>query len=112
MKRIIITAASLFLFVMGCSKNNVNYTADCSTVKSYTTDVSPIIQSYCAANSGCHASGSTHGPGALTTYAQVYSARVAIRTAIANGSMPENGSLTSTQKNAIICWIDSGAQNN
>lgn len=112
MKRIIIAATSLFLIVMACSKNAVNYTADCSTTKSYAADVSPIIQSYCATNSGCHATGSTHGPGALTTYAQVYSARSAIKAAVANGSMPENGSLTNAQKNAIICWIDSGAQNN
>ena len=97
---------------MACNKNNVDYTADCSTAKSYATDVSPIIQSYCATNSGCHASGSSNGPGVLTSYAQVYSARSAIRTAVVNGSMPQNGSLTNAQKNAIICWIDSGAANN
>jgi hypothetical protein len=26
--------------------------------------------------------------------------------------MPQNGSLTSSEKNAIICWIDNGAPNN
>jgi hypothetical protein len=26
--------------------------------------------------------------------------------------MPKTGSLTTAQKNAIICWIDNGAANN
>lgn len=112
MKKMIITVSGFILLLMACSKTNVNYTADCGTTKSYATDVSPVIQSYCATNSGCHANGSSHGPGALTSYAQVYSARSSIRTAVANGSMPQNGSLTNDQKNAIICWIDSGALNN
>lgn len=112
MKKIIITVFGFGVLLLACSKSNVNYTADCSTAKSYTTDVSPIIQSYCTTNSGCHATGSSHGPGALTSYAQVYSARSSIRTVVANGSMPQNGSITNDQKNAIICWIDSGAANN
>jgi hypothetical protein len=112
MKKITITVFSFGVLLLACSKNNVSYTADCSTAKSYATDVSSVIQSYCATNSGCHASGSSNGPGALTTYAQVYSARASIRSAVANGSMPQNGSLTNAQKNAIICWIDSGAANN
>jgi hypothetical protein len=112
MKKIIISGFGFVVLLLACSKGGVDYTADCSTTKSYTSDVSPIIQSSCATNSGCHASGSTNGPGALTTYAQVYNARAAIRTAVANGSMPQNGSLSNTQKNAIICWIDNGAANN
>ena len=103
---------AVIIFLIACGKSAVDYTADCSTAKSYATDVSPLIQTYCATNSGCHASGSSNGPGALTTYAQVYNARSSIRTAVANGSMPQNSSLTSAQKNAIICWIDSGASNN
>ena len=112
MKKMIITVFSFGVLLLACSKNNVDYTADCSTTKYYAADVSPIIQSYCATNSGCHASGSSNGPGALTTYAQVYGARSDIRKDVANGSMPRNGSLTNDQKNAIICWIDSGAPNN
>ena len=111
-KSIVIVSAFIAVILFACGKGAVSYNADCSTAKSYATDVSPIIQSYCATNSGCHASGSSHGPGALTTYAQIYSARSSIRTAVANGSMPENGSLSNDQKNAIICWIDSGASNN
>lgn len=112
MKKVLITIPSILVLLLACGKSEVEYNADCSTAKSYANDVSPIIQSSCATNAGCHANGSTHGPGPLTTYTQIYNARTSIRTAVANGSMPQNGSLTDAQKNAIICWIDSGAANN
>jgi hypothetical protein len=114
MKRtLIFICACAALVINACSKNNNSgYTADCSTTKTFSTDASPVIQSYCATSSGCHASGSSQGPGALTTYAQIYSARSAIRTSILNGSMPQNSSLTNAQKNAVICWIDAGASDN
>ncbi len=86
---------------------------DCSTVpnKSFSADVNPIVQGTCNA-AGCHASGSFNGPGAITNYTEVFNNRGAIRTAIASGSMPKSGTLTTSQKNSILCWIDSGAPNN
>lgn len=98
--------------VTSCSKSSSNFSTDCSTAKSWSTDVSPIIQSSCTTNSGCHGTGSTHGPGALTSYAEVFNSRSAIRSAVASGTMPQNGSLSTAQKNAILCWVDSGATNN
>ena len=74
-------------------------------------DVSPIIQTFCN-QAGCHNAGSVHGPGPLTNYTQVFNARVAIKVAVANGTMPKTGTLTTAQKNSIICWVDSGAPNN
>ena len=112
MKKTIISVTVFLVLFIACSKDSVPFTTDCSTTKSFATDVSPLIQSTCATNSGCHATGSSNGPGALTNYTQVFNARSAIRTAVGNGSMPQNGSLTTTQKNNIICWIDSGAPNN
>jgi len=108
----------LFLF-SSCSKKSSNSNGsgngsptDCSTVpKSFSTNVFPIIQNSCAI-SGCHNAGSVNGPGPLTNYTQVFNARNQIRTAVANGTMPKTGSLTTAQKNSIICWIDSGAPNN
>jgi hypothetical protein len=112
-KTTLFLAAFAALIINGCSKNNnSNYTADCSVTKTFSADASTVIQSTCATNTGCHASGSSHGPGALTTYTQIYNARGAIRTSILNGSMPQNGSLSGTQKNSVICWIDAGASNN
>ena len=106
----------LFGFI-SCSKSNsggsVNTSVDCSLVanKAYITDVDPIIQSTCNAG-GCHASGSTNGPGPITNYTQVFNARTVIRSAIASGAMPQNATLTAAQKNSIICWIDSGSPDN
>ncbi len=36
----------------------------------------------------------------------------AIRVAIANGTMPKTGSLTTEQRSTILCWIDDGAVSN
>jgi len=104
---------TVLVLVFACSKNTGDFTADCSgTAKSFATDVNQVIQSSCATNAGCHGLGSNNGPGALTTYAQIYNARTAIRSAVSSGAMPQNGSLTTAEKNSIICWIDNGAQNN
>jgi hypothetical protein len=110
---IVVTVFSLVV-LFACSKSGDSGSngIDCSVSRSYATDVSPIILSSCATSSGCHASGSTSGPGALTTYQQVYNARNAIRTAVSNGTMPQGSSLSTVQKNNIICWIDNGSANN
>jgi len=92
---------------------NDNGSIDCSTVaKSFLTDVNPIIQSKCSTGSSCHGTGSINGPGALLTYSAIANAHADIRSAILSGLMPKNGSLTTTQKNTIICWIDNGVLNN
>jgi hypothetical protein len=96
-----------------CSKSSDNdYTPDCSTTRTFSGDANPLIQSTCATNSGCHGSGSANGPGPLLTYNQVFNARVDIRSAVASGVMPQNTTLSHAQKDAIVCWIDSGAPNN
>jgi hypothetical protein len=106
--------ASLIIIVQACSKSGgqKNTPVDCNTVaKSFITDVNPIIQTYCNVPA-CHASGSVNGPGPLTNHTQVFSARFQIRAAIHSGLMPQNTTLTGSQKNTIICWIDGGAANN
>lgn len=113
----LVSALAFAIGIVSCSKDNNGgggtFTVDCSTVtnKAFAADVNPIIQSTCAV-SGCHATGSGNGPGALTTYSQISAAASRIRTAVANGSMPQGGSLSTSQKNSIICWIDNGAPNN
>lgn len=112
-----ITAAGIGLFISSCSKDNGggnnNFTVDCATVsnKAFAADVNPIIQSSCAI-AGCHATGSFNGVGPLTNYTEVSTHKAKIRTAISNGSMPQNGTLSAAQKSSIICWIDNGALNN
>ena len=102
----------LLIFINACSKKP-EFTPDCSgPAKSYATDVSPVFQTSCAINSGCHAAGSGNGPGPLVDYSQIFNAKGGIRPEVASGHMPLNATLTATQKNAILCWIDSGAPNN
>ena len=106
-----------FVFISSsCSKGGGGgggTTLDCNTVanKAFAANVNPIIQSSCAIG-GCHDAISTNGPGPLTNYSQVFNARTTIRSDVSTGIMPKTGSLTSSQKNSIICWIDSGAPNN
>ena len=111
---------SLIVIIGACSKSSSSTggggggSSNCSGVTNnkFNADVLPIVQANCATNAGCHATGSTNGPGPLTNYTQVSNAKTLIRTVVSNGTMPQNGTLTTAQKNSIICWIDSGAQNN
>jgi hypothetical protein len=97
-----------------CKKDNNDDsgTVNCGTITTtFSGSVSPLMGTSCA-KSDCHNSGSTNGPGALTTYTQIFNAKTKIRTAVANGSMPRDASFTAAQKATITCWIDAGAPNN
>ena len=120
----VVTAALVitsFIFIISsCSKGGTTgngggggSSLDCSTItnKAFSADINPIIQASCNI-SGCHATGSGNGPGPLTNYTEVFNARTAVRSAIAAGRMPQGSSLATSQKNSILCWIDSGAPNN
>jgi hypothetical protein len=121
MKKTVILAVCGILLFNACSKSDDNPGGgggggglDCNTVtaKTFAADVSPIIASKCATNSSCHADGSTNGPGPLINYTAIFNARASIRSAVASGLMPKTGSITTAQKNSILCWIDSGAPDN
>ncbi len=85
---------------------------NCTGVDSkFSTVVSVIIQNSCN-TSGCHNAGSGNGPGPLTNFTQISAAASAIRSSVESGRMPKGSSLTEAQKNAISCWVASGAPNN
>jgi hypothetical protein len=103
---------ALLIFIHACTKDP-EVAVDCSgPSKSFATDVSPVFQTSCAINAGCHAIGNSNGPGPLLNYSQIFNARADIRSAVASRHMPLNATLTATQINAILCWIDNGAPNN
>lgn len=110
---VLVIIASVYLF--SCKKSNngsTTYSPDCSgTTPTYTSVASPLFSTYCA-TSGCHNTGSNNGPGALTTHAEIKNAAVTIRATIISGRMPQGTTLSSEQKNKIVCWIDAGAINN
>lgn len=112
-----------FYGIVSCSKSSSSTgggvgggggsTVNCSTVPaSFGANVSSIISTSCATNASCHGGGSTNGPGPLLTHTQISAASAAIKVSVGNGTMPKTGTLTTEQKNTIICWVNAGALNN
>ena len=125
MKKGILVILASFLLIASCSKSGGDggggsstgggggTTVDCTGVASaFAANVNQIIQSSCATDATCHGAGSANGPGPLLTYTQISGASVNIKSAVASGTMPKVGTLTTAQKNSIICWINSGSPNN
>jgi uncharacterized membrane protein len=100
----IITLLVVTSIIAGCQKDSTTspYTPTCDgTAKSYSADVAPLISNYC---SGCHSQ--------YSTYAKLSASASQVRSVIVSGSMPKGTTLSSTQKDAIVCWIDNGTLNN
>ena len=89
--------------IISCNKTSTSatYTPTCNGIKSYTSDVRPLIQGNC---SSCHSN--------YSTYSQMSASASSIRSSIISGSMPKGTTLTSAQKDNIVCWIDAGTPNN
>jgi len=125
MNKSILASLAAFLLIASCSKGGSDDpgsggnggggggSVNCTGVASgFAATVNQIIQTTCATDATCHGAGSANGPGPLQTYNQIFAARIAIKTAVANGTMPKTGTLTTAQKNSIICWVDAGGPNN
>jgi len=125
MKKGVLIVIVAILMAQSCSKSSGSAgggtgggggggsTVNCTGVPaSFSANVSQIIQSSCATDATCHGSGSANGPGPLLNYTQISNAKDAIKNAVSNGSMPKTGSITTAQKNSIICWVNSGGLNN
>jgi uncharacterized membrane protein len=109
MKNIFLLLIFVILVAVSCKKNEA-YTPTCgSTVPSFATNVKAIITTNCA-KSNCHSANGPQSP--FTSYIQIKSAASGIRGNIISGNMPKTGSLTTEEKNMIVCWIDAGAANN
>ena len=74
---------------------------------SFATNVKPIIDANCI---GCHGVGG-NSPN-LTSYALVSASASSVKGAVVSGRMPQGGSLTQEEIDAIACWVDSGALDN
>jgi hypothetical protein len=115
-KYILLLTIGIAVVLNGCTKNNdgsSTTTDPCIGLSvKFSADVQPIINTTCAINSGCHATGSTNSGGPFTDYNLIFAKRSNIKFQVENGFMPKVGSLTTDQKNKIICWINSGAPNN
>ncbi len=98
---LILALISFFSCKKETSSSSTSYTPSCSATKSYSIDVKPIIQSNCVS---CHSQ--------YSNYNGLNADKSSIRSDIYSARMPKNSTLSSTQKDAIICWIDAGASNN
>ncbi|MEI6765056.1 MAG: hypothetical protein WCM76_05400 [Bacteroidota bacterium] len=97
-------AIAILVGFSACKKNSSStvYTPVCSgPAKSWQADVKPIMNTYCV---GCHAS--------FGGYTEMVASTTAIRSRVADGSMPQGNALSNDQKNIVLCWIDSGTPNN
>ena len=105
---------SILFTLNACTKSGGSSTTDpCTSVFSkFSADIQPIINTTCANSANCHGAGSVNSGGPLTDHAKIFAKRSEIKFQIENGLMPKVGSLTTAQKNIIICWINSGAPNN
>lgn len=120
MKKTALFIASMFLFgslfMAACKKGSSgsDVPADvCTTVTAkFAANVLPLMQTKCSYNSNCHGAGSTNSGVVLVTYAQVSAKSATIKSQVAAGIMPQSGSMTTAEKNIIICWVNSGAINN
>lgn len=80
-----------------------------ATGLSYTNEIKNIINASCNL-SQCHGGGRQPN---LTTYANVNTNKTTIKSVLLNNSMPNSpGTITSENRQKIICWIDDGALNN
>lgn len=119
MQRVHVLSIAIAIVLFGACKKTTStttsstaYAPSCTgTTPTFSADVSALIISACA-SAGCHNAGSHQGPGALTTYTQIKSAVSSVRSSVVSASMPQGTTLTTAQKNTIVCWIDAGANNN
>ena len=86
---------------------------DCGGItRKFSTEVLPVMQTKCSFASDCHGTGSTNSGGLLTNYDNIKNKAILVRHQVLIGAMPKGGSLTATELNTIVCWIDSGSPNN
>ena len=114
---ILISIFILLFFIPSCQKCEplpVHVDPCAGLSFKFAVDVQPIINTKCATRPGCHAAGSINRGGPLTNYNEVFDKKEACKVSIITSTMPPNprDSLTTVQKNIIICWINSGAPNN
>lgn len=74
----------------------------------FSTDVAPIIAASCAIT-GCH--NGTQFPD-FRAFSNIRANAAMIKKLTGDRTMPQDGTLTQAQINAIACWVDDGAPDN
>lgn len=96
-------------FLLSCNKQTAAVTpSNCDPSTSFKNQIKPILVSNCDL-SGCH--DGTNLP-ALADYSTSRDGAAQIQNAISRSIMPPNKSLSTANKNLILCWISNGTPNN
>jgi hypothetical protein len=115
-KTVMVMLAAIGFCTAGChyDKEEVLYPggSNCQGAANKFSQVNPIIQTKCAINAGCHAAGSNNVGGPFTSYDLIKAKASQIKLQVQTGLMPQTGSLTPTELQSIVCWVESGAPNN
>lgn len=99
----------IVVFLSGCTKKESGtIVTTCDPATSYKTTVKQILVGSCS-SAGCHDGNNLPS---LADYQTAHDAAAQIKTAVANGVMPKNATLSPADKAALICWLSNGAQNN
>jgi uncharacterized membrane protein len=109
--RLAVLFLTMIVAATACSYDKEVLSPCGTTVKTFSNDVSPLIQTRCATPQ-CHASNSTNIGGPFTNYSQIKAKATQIMQAVESGRMPQGSKLTQEQINTISCWVESGALNN
>jgi hypothetical protein len=112
MRKTALTALILITAVLGssCKKTTdaTPATIPCDPLMSYSNQVHALFVANCTA-SNCHDGNSM---ASLSDYATARDAAAQIKNSVSNNRMPKGSTLSTSDKAAIICWIDNGAKNN
>ncbi|NCW12403.1 MAG: hypothetical protein EBV82_04415 [Chitinophagia bacterium] len=106
----------LFIFIifitithLYCTSKSVDSSSNtCDPTISFSKTIKPILDANCNMT-GCH---DDQVITALKDYQTVHDGAAQIKLSIVTGKMPKNRTITTSEKNAIFCWIDNGAKNN
>lgn len=111
------TLLATFLLAFSCAEHNLETPASaCNSGQvSFSQQVAPIMQGSCAL-SGCH-NGDLGDPLNWTNFDRVKAKASSVKDRVTRpvgtaGHMPKSGSLSQSQIQLIVCWVDQGALNN
>ncbi len=111
MYKILFPGMLIFLLVSGagCKKSTAGDVPDtCQPNISFINTIKPMLATHCN-TPGCH---DDINNVSLANYQELHDGALQIKSSIISGRMPKNQMLPVADKNAIVCWIDSGAKNN
>lgn len=112
-----IVAIFFLIFVQSCVDHTFPETEidECGGTVSFAADIKPIVDASCAIT-GCH-NGDNGANKNWTVFSNFQSKSASVKDRVTRpsgvaGHMPLVGSITESQIQSIVCWVDQGAKNN